>query len=33
MKAKHPCPAINVTEPGKYKRTYFYLDTMHKFLR
>jgi hypothetical protein len=33
MKAKHPCPAINVTEPGRYKRNYFYLDTLHKFLR
>jgi HrpA-like RNA helicase len=33
MRAKHPCPAINVTEPGRYKRSYYYLDSMQKFLR
>jgi hypothetical protein len=33
MRAKRPCPAINVTEAGRYKRSYFYLDTVQKFLR
>jgi len=28
MKAKYPCPTINVTEPGKYTRKYYYLDTL-----
>jgi hypothetical protein len=33
MKAKLPCPTINVTEPGKYKRDYYYLDTLNQFLQ
>ncbi len=32
MKSKFPCPTINVTEPGKYKRKYYYLDTINRFL-
>jgi hypothetical protein len=28
MKARHPCPTINVTEPGKFTRGYYYLDTL-----
>lgn len=32
MRAKWPCPTINVTEPGKYKRKYYYLDTISRFL-
>ena len=32
MKSKFPCPTINVTEPGKYKRKYYYLDTISRFL-
>lgn len=32
MKSKSPCPTINVTEPGKYKRKYYYLDTINSFL-
>ena len=28
MKSKDPCPTINVTEPGKFKRTFYYLDTL-----
>ena len=33
MKSKHPCPTINVTEPGKFTRTFYYLDTLDKFLQ
>lgn len=32
LKSKHPCPAINVTEPGKYSKEYFYLDNLTKFV-
>lgn len=33
MKARFPCPVINVTEPGKYTRDFFYLDTVNTFLQ
>lgn len=32
MKSNRPCPAINVTEAGKFKRDFFYLDSLDKFL-
>jgi hypothetical protein len=32
MKSKHPCPTINVTEPGKFTRSFYYLNTLDKFL-
>jgi HrpA-like RNA helicase len=32
MKSLQPCPAINVTEPGKFRRDYFYLDTLQEFM-
>ena len=30
--SKYPCPTINVTEAGKFKKEFFYLDTLNKFL-
>lgn len=33
MKSKFPCPTININEPSNFQRTYFYLDTMHKFIK
>ena len=32
MSSKRPCPTINVTEPGKFTRKYYYLDTLQTFL-
>ena len=31
LKAKLPCPTVNVTEKGKFKKEYYYLDTLGKF--
>ena len=33
MNARDPCPTINVTEPGKYRRKYYYLDSLGEFLK
>lgn len=33
LKAKYPCPTVNVTEKGKYKKEYFYLDTLNKYFQ
>lgn len=33
LKSKFPCPTVNVTEKGKYKKEYFYLDTMRNFFQ
>lgn len=32
LNSKYPCPTINVTEPGKFTRNYYYLDTIQEFL-
>lgn len=31
LNAKLPCPTVNVTEKGKFKKQYFYLDTLGIF--
>ena len=32
LQAKHPCPAINVTERVHYTKEFFYLDTLRSFV-
>lgn len=33
LKAKYPCPTVNVTEKGKFKKDYYYLDTLNTFFK
>ena len=32
LKSRYPCPTINVTEKVGYKKDFFYLDTLYKFM-
>jgi hypothetical protein len=33
LNSKSPCPTVNVTEKGKFKKTYYYLDNIKDFLK
>ena len=33
LKSKYPCPTVNVTEKVSFKKDYFYLNSLHDFIR